>query len=102
MGMFDQIKQAMQMKKDAKSIQKEISKISYTHQNGGITVTMAHDFTITSLKITEEALAEVKAGNTARFETMTKTVINAAVAHIKQESQKVMQRMMKNGDISLG
>lgn len=98
MGMFDQIKEAMAMRKESKRIQAEISKISYTHQNGGISITMSGDFTVTAFKVTDEALEEVKAGNTARFETMTKTVLNAAINRIKQESQQVMQRMMKDGD----
>lgn len=100
--MFDQIKEAMAMRKESKRIQAEIAKISYTHQNGGISVTMSGDFSITSFKVTEEALAEVKAGNTARFETMTKTVLNAAVNHIKQENQQLMQRMMKDGNSPFG
>jgi DNA-binding protein YbaB len=98
MGMFDQIKEAMAMRKESKRIQAEISKISYTHQNGGISITLSGDFTVTAFKVTEEALAEVKAGNTTRFETMTKTVLNAAINRIKQESQQVMQRMMKDGN----
>ncbi len=96
MGMFDQMKQAVQMRKDAKRIQAEIDKISYTHSNGGIAVTMKGDFTVTAVKIQEEALAEVKAGRTERFETMMKTVINAAANHVRQMSQQALQQMMKD------
>lgn len=102
MGMFDQMKQAMQMRKEAKKIQAEIDKISYTHQNGGISVTVKGDFSVTQLKVSEEALAEVKAGKTERFETMLKTVINAAVANVRQQTQQMMQQMMKDGNLPFG
>lgn len=102
MGMFDQMKQAMQMRKEAKKIQAEIDKISYTHQNGGISVTVKGDFSVAQLKVTEEALEEVKAGKTERFETMLKTVINAAVANVRQQTQQMMQQMMKDGNLPFG
>ncbi len=98
MGMLDQMKQAMQMRRETKKIQAEIDKISYTHTNAGITVTVKGDFTVTQLKITEEALAEVKAGKPERFETMMKTVVNAAISHVKTQTQQVMQQMMKAGN----
>ncbi len=102
MGMFDQMKQAMQMRKEAKKIQAEIDKISYTHQNGGISVTVKGDFSVTQLKVAEEALAEVKAGKTERFETMLKTVVNAAIANVRQQTQQMMQQMMKDGNLPFG
>lgn len=102
MGMFDQMKQAMQMRKEAKKIQAEIDKISYTHQNGGISVTVKGDFSVTQLKIAEEALSEVKAGKTERFETMLKTVVNAAIANVRQQTQQMMQQMMKDGNLPFG
>lgn len=102
MGMLDQVKQTMQMRKEAKKVQAEIDQISYTHTNGGISVTLKGDFTVTQFKVTEEALAEVKAGKTERFETMLKTVFNAAVSNIKQQTQHTMQQMMKDGDLTFG
>ncbi len=102
MGMLDQMKQAMQMRKEAKKIQAEIEKISYTHQNGGISLTVKGDFSVSQLKFTDEALAEVKAGKPERFETMLKTVINAAMANVKQQTQQMMQQMMKDGDLPFG
>ena len=39
MGIFDQMKQAMQMRNEAKRIQAEIEKISVEYANGGISVT---------------------------------------------------------------
>lgn len=96
MGFIDQLKQANQMRKEAKRIQAEIDKIVYTHRNGGIAVTMKGDFSVTSVKIEEEALTEVRAGKTERFETMLKTVINAACSHVRQENQKIVQQMMKD------
>lgn len=102
MGMLDQMKQAMQMRKEAKKMQAEIEKISYTHANGGISITVKGDFSVKQVSITEEALAEVKAGKTERFETMMKTVINAAMAQVKQQTQTMMQQMMKDGNNPFG
>jgi len=102
MGMFDQMKQAMQIRKETKRIQAELDKIVYTHQNGGIAITIKGDYTVTQVKVSEEALAEVKAGKTERFETMLKTVANAAIANIKQRSQQLMQQMMKDGSLPFG
>jgi DNA-binding protein YbaB len=60
------------------------------------------DFTVTQFKLTEDALAEVKAGKTDRFETMLKNVFNVAISNVKQQTQQAMQQMMKDGDISFG
>ena len=102
MGMLDQMKQAMQMRKEAKKMQAEIEKIVYTHQNGGISATVKGDFSVTQIKVTEEAIAELKAGKTDRFETMMKTVLNAAIAQVKQQTQQMMQQMMKDGNSPFG
>ena len=51
MGIFDQVKQAMQMRSEAKRIQQEIEKISVDYSNGGITVTAKGDFTISKISI---------------------------------------------------
>lgn len=98
MSMLDQMKQAMQMRKEAKKVQAEIDQISYTHTNGGISVTVKGDFTVTQFKITDAALAEAKAGKPERFETMLKTVFNAAISNVKQQTQQAMQQMMKDGN----
>ena len=39
MGFFDQVKQAMQMRSEAKKLQAEIEKITVEYANGGITAT---------------------------------------------------------------
>jgi DNA-binding YbaB/EbfC family protein len=99
MGMFDQVKQAMQMRKDAKKIQAEIEAITCEYSNGGITCIVRGDFTVLSLKITDEALVEVKAGKKDRFETMLNTVVNAALKNVKKQTQEAMQKMMQNGEM---
>jgi DNA-binding protein YbaB len=95
MGMFDQVKQAMQMRKEAKKIQAEIEAITCEYSNGGITCVVRGDFTVLSLKITDEALVEVKAGKKDRFETMLNTVVNAAL----KKTQEAMAKMMQNGEM---
>ena len=97
MGMFDNIKQAMQMRSEAKRIQNEIQKISVTYSNGGITCVAKGDMTIASLSFTPEAYDEVKAGKPQRFETMLFNVVNGALKKAKDATQTEMQRMMQAG-----
>ena len=99
MGMFDQVKQAMQMRKEAKKIQAEIESITCEYSNGGITCVVRGDFTVLSLKFTDEALVEVKAGKKDRFETMLNTVVNAALKNVKKQTQEAMAKMMQNGEM---
>lgn len=94
MGMFDQIKDAMKMRAEAKRIQNEIQKISVSHTNGGITVTAKGDMTIESMTFEPGAYDEVKAGKPARFETMLLNVTNAALKKAREATQAEMQKMM--------
>lgn len=96
MGMFDQIKEAMKMRSEAKRIQNEIQKISVTHSNGGITVTAKGDMTISSISFAPEAYDEVKAGKPARFETMLLNVVNAALKKARDTTQQEMAKMMQS------
>lgn len=102
MGMINQVKQAMQMRKEAKKIQSEVEKISFTYQNGGIVCTVKGDLQISSIKVTEEAINEIinsgKASKVERFETMLKTVINGALSGVKAQTQEMMQTLMKDGN----
>jgi len=97
MGMFDQIKEAMKMRSEAKRIQNEIQKISVTHSNGGISVTARGDMTIASIEFAPGAYDEVKAGKPARFETMLLNVVNAALKKAREATQAEMQKMMQAG-----
>ena len=95
MGMMDQVKQAMQMRKEAKRIQSEIEKITCEYSNGGITVVARGDFTIISIKVSEEAMADVLAGKPQRYETMLTNVVNGALKNVKKMTQEAMAKMMK-------
>ena len=95
MGMFDQIKEAMQMRSEAKRIQNEIHKAEYS--NGGITVVAKGDMTIDRIAISPEAYEEVKAGKPQRFETMLFNVVNGALKKAKDATQAEMQKMMQSG-----
>lgn len=97
MGIFDQMKQAMQMRSEAKRIQNEIQKISVSHSNGGITCTAKGDMTITSITFSPEAYDEVKAGKPARFETMLLNVVNGALKKARDTTQQEMQKLMQGG-----
>jgi DNA-binding YbaB/EbfC family protein len=99
MGMFDQIKEAMKMRSEAKRIQNEIQKITVTHSNGGITVTAKGDMSISAITFTPEAYDEVKAGKPARFETMLLNVVNAALKKARETTQQEMAKMMQAGGV---
>jgi len=97
MGMFDQVKQAMQMRSEAKRIQAEIQKIKAEYSNGGITVVAKGDMTVDRIAITPEAYEEVKAGKPQRFETMLFNVVNGALKKAKDATQAEMAKMMQAG-----
>ncbi len=100
MGMFDQIKEAMKMRSEAKRIEAEIKKISAEYSNGGITVVAKGDMTIEKIAITPEAYEEVKAGKPARFETMLFNVVNGALKKARETTQQEMAKLMQqNGGL---
>lgn len=94
MGMLNQVKQAMQMRKETKRIQSEIEKITYEYANGGIKCVARGDFSILSIKIEPEALKEVAAGKPERFETMLSNVVNGSLKGVKKQTQEAMAKMM--------
>lgn len=102
MGMFDQVKQAMQMRKEAKKIQSEIERITYEYSNGGITCVARGDFTIVSIKIAPEALQEVIEGKPEKFDIMLNNVINAALKGVKKQTQEAMAKMMQGSEMGGG
>ena len=95
MGIFDQMKQAMQMRSEMKRIQAEVEKISATYANGGISVTVRGDFTVQAIKIEPDTWAEVQKGKTDRFETMLLNVVNGAIKNAKKTTQEHMSKMMQ-------
>ena len=97
MGFFDQVKQAMQMRSEAKKLQAEIEKITVEYANGGISATARGDMAITSIKIAPETWAEVVKGKTDRFETMLFNVVNGALKSVKKATQEQMANMVKAG-----
>ena len=100
MGMFDQIKDAMKMRAEAKRIQAEIQKISAEYSNGGITVIAKGDMTIEKIAVSPEAYDEVKAGKPARFETMLFNVVNGALKKARETTQQEMAKLMQaNGGL---
>ncbi len=95
MGMMDQVKQAMQMRKEAKRLQSELEKITCEYSNGGITAVARGDFTIVSIKVTEEALQDVLAGKPQRYETMLTNVVNGALKLVRKQNQESMAKLMQ-------
>ena len=100
MGMFDQVREAMKMRSEAKRIEAEIKKITAEYANGGITVVARGDMTIEKIAITPEAYEEVKQGKPARFETMLFNVVNGALKKVRETTQQEMAKMMQaNGGL---
>ncbi len=95
MGMFDQVREAMKMRSEAKRIENEIKKISAEYSNGGITVVAKGDMTIEKIAIAPEAYEEVIKGKPARFETMLFNVVNGALKRAKDTTQAEMAKMMQ-------
>lgn len=99
-SIFEQAKQALKMRSEAKRIQQEVERIVVEYSNGGIHATMKGDFTLSSLKIDDEALEELRKGKTDRFTTMIQNVFNGAMKKAKDATQQRMQQMMKDGGLS--
>ena len=97
MGMFDQVKEAMKMRGEAKRIEAEIKKITAEYSNGGITVIAKGDMTIEKIAVSPEAYDEVKAGKPARFETMLFNVVNGALNRAREATQQAMMKQMQAG-----
>ena len=95
MGMFDQVREAMKMRGEAKRIEAEIKKITAEYSNGGITVVAKGDMTIEKIAIAPEAYEEVLKGKPARFETMLFNVVNAALKKAREATQQEMAKMMQ-------
>lgn len=96
MGMFDQIKEAMQMRSEAKRLEAEVKKITAEYSNGGITVIAKGDMTIEKIAVSPEAYDEVVKGKPARFETMLFNVINGALKKAREETQQMMIKQMQS------
>ena len=99
MGMFDQIKDAIKMRSEAKRIQNEMQKLVVDYSNGGITVSARGDMTIAKISVSPEAYDEVKAGKPERFETMLLNVVNGALKKTKDAVQSEMAKLMQGGEL---
>ena len=95
MGMFDQIKGAMQMRSEAKRIEAEVKKIAVEYTNGGITVVAKGDMTIERISVLPEAYEEVIEGKPARFETMLFNVVNGALKKAREATQEMMLKQIQ-------
>jgi DNA-binding protein YbaB len=98
-NVFEQVKQAMQMRKETKRIQNEIEKITFEYANGGITCVARGDFSIVSIKIAPEALKEVIAGKPERFDIMLLNVVNGALKGVRKQTQEAMAKLMQGSNL---
>lgn len=99
MGMMSQLKQAMQMRNEAKKLEAEVKKLSAEYTNGGITVVVKGDMSVERISILPEAYEEVVKGKPERFETMLLNVVNGAIRRVREEMQKLMMKQMEEGNM---
>jgi DNA-binding protein YbaB len=97
MGIFNQVKEVMKMRSEAKRIESESKKIVVDYSNGGITVIARGDMTIEKIAVSPEAYDEVKAGKPQRFETMLFNVVNGALKKAREATQQEMAKVMQDG-----
>lgn len=97
MGIFNQVKEVMKMRSEAKRIESEIKKIVVEYSNGGITVIARGDMSIEKIAVSPEAYDEVKAGKPQRFETMLFNVVNGALKKAREATQQEMAKVMQDG-----
>ena len=95
MGMFDQIKEAMQMRAESKRIEAEVKKISAEYSNGGITVVAKGDMTIERIAIAPEAYEEVVKGKPQRFATMLFNTVTGALKRAREATQQMVMKQMQ-------
>jgi hypothetical protein len=67
MGMLDQVKQAMQMRKEAKRFKRRSRKITSNTPTAASPAWRAGNLRFVSIKVSQEALKEVIAGKPERF-----------------------------------
>lgn len=94
MGIIDQVKQAMALRKEAQKIQSEVERLSFRYENGGIACEARGDMTVTSITIADDVVKEVLSGKPDKFNTMLVNVINGALGGVKKKTQEMMQQMM--------
>ncbi len=97
MGMFDQFKDAMKMRSEAKKVEAMVKGISAEYSNGGITVVAKGDMSIEKIAVSPEAYDEVKAGKPARFETMMLNTVNGALKRARDAMQAEMMKQIQAG-----
>ncbi len=100
MGVFDQVREAMKMRSEAKKIEAKVREITASYANGGITVVSHGDMSIEKIVIEPSAYDEVKAGKPGRFETMLLNVVNGSLKKAREATQAEMAKMMQaNGGL---
>jgi DNA-binding protein YbaB len=103
MGILEQAKQVMQMRREASRIQAEIERITYTYENGGIACDIRGDFTVTAIRVSPEVVSELTNGKKQdRFNTMLLNVVNGAISGVKKKTQDAMTKMMSDSGMAGG
>ena len=98
--MFDQVREAMKMRSEAKKIEAKVKEITASYSNGGITVVAHGDMSIDKIVIEPSAYDEVKAGKPGRFETMLLNVVNGSLKKAREATQAEMAKLIQaNGGL---
>ena len=97
MGMFDQVREAMKMRSEARRMEGGIREMTAEYSNGGITVVAKGDMSIEKIAVSPEAYDEVKAGKPAPLETMLLNTVNGALKRARDTMQQEMMKQMQAG-----
>jgi DNA-binding YbaB/EbfC family protein len=91
-NLFQQAKQAMELRTKVKKIQKELESQTVDYENAGVIVTARGDMTIASIKISPETI------DITRVDKLERTVLentNRALKKAKDQASAQMQKMTK-------
>ena len=91
-NIFQQAKQAMELRSKMKQIQKELESQTAEYENAGVSVTVRGDVFITSIRIRPDAF------DASRIDKLERTVIentNRAIAKVKDQASQYMMKRQK-------
>lgn len=90
MGMFDMMKQAMQMRSEMKKVQKALASQTVDFSSGAIKVTCKCDMSIDRITIDP---AQVETGKCDKLERQLVSAINGALSAAKAKAAAEMQKL---------
>ena len=91
-NIFQQAKQAMELRGKMKQIQKELESQTADYENAGVAVTVRGDMFVSSVKIRPDAF------DPSRIDKLERTIVentNRAMAKVKEQASQYMMKRQK-------